>query len=108
MRVRSHAQRTFGNQGEHVCQRPTGSVEEFLGPVTAHPLLEDLPVFRVGADLADRHLVRTERALNLLSVDLLRAGPTLWRAQHERGPARAGCCRCAACARLRLDLADAI
>ena len=40
------------------------------------------------AHLGERHLVRAERALDRHAVDHLRAGPSLRRAQHDRGPAR--------------------
>ena len=44
---------------------------------------------RVGAHLGERHLVRAKGPFDRLSIDLLRAGPALRRAQHDHRPARA-------------------
>ena len=64
-------------------------VEQLLGPVAAHPRLEQREVLRVRrATLGERHLVRAPRALDRQAVDLLRAGPALRRAQHDHRPAR--------------------
>ena len=58
------------------------------------------------AHVVQRHLVRAERALDRHAVDLLRSGPALGRAQHDRRPARAA--RARRCARAScLDGADA-
>ena len=45
-------------------------------------------MLRVGAGGVHRHLVRPPGALDRLPVDVLRPGPALRGAQHERGPAR--------------------
>jgi len=53
----------------------------------------------VGVRSGQRHLVRPERALDLLTVDHRRAGPALWGAHHDHRPGppddvavgRAGC-----------------
>ena len=49
-----------------------GLVEELLGPVAAQPGFEDGEVFGIRADVADGHLVGTERALDREAVHGLR------------------------------------
>ena len=66
--------------------RVSAGVEELLGPVAAHPRLEDREVVRIRSHAAHRHLVCPEGALDLHTVDLARSGPTLRRPQHHRGP----------------------
>jgi len=63
-----------------------GFVEQLLGPVTAHPLLENLQVFGILAHVRDRHLVGAEGALDRLAIDLLGAGPALGGAQDDHRP----------------------
>ncbi len=61
-------------------------VEELLGAVAAHPLLELRAVLGVGAGLGQRHLMGAEGPLDREPVDHLRAGPALRRAQHDHRP----------------------
>ena len=49
---------------------------------------DDREVGRVRLEVAGGHLVRAERAFDLLAVDLLRSGPALRRPQHDHRPRR--------------------
>jgi hypothetical protein len=62
--------------------------EELLGPVGTHPLLEHAQVFLVPAHVRDRDLVRAPSVLDRETVDLLRPGPALRRAQYDHRPTR--------------------
>ncbi len=63
--------------------------EQAVRLVAAHPLLEQLEVGRVGVHVGDGHLVGAPVALEVLVVDLARAGPALGGAQDDDGPQRA-------------------
>ena len=65
-------------------------VEELLGLVGLHPALEDLEVSLGVARGGQRHLVGAPRALGLLAVDLLGAGPALGGAEDDHRVERAG------------------
>ena len=82
---------------------PPGCVEELPGLVALHPALEDAYVFRL-VHVGHRHLMRAPVAFALQTVDLLRAGPTLGRAEHDHGPRRS--LRDALRPRVELDLLD--
>ncbi len=86
VRVRAHAALAAGRELRERRHQPALIVEQLFGPVAAHPLLELVQVVGVVAHVRERHLVRTERALDRLAVDDLRAGPTLQRPQHDRRP----------------------
>ena len=53
-------------------------VEQLLGTVAAQPFLQLLEVLRIRRRIRERHLMRAESALDLLSVDELRARSILW------------------------------
>ena len=103
VRVRAHAAVALRAQREDLGLR-VAVVEQLLRLVRAQPVLEDLEVAVVGARAHRGHLVRAERTLDLLAVDLLRPRPALGRAQHDHRPARL--LRAAAVARRALDRAD--
>ena len=88
VRARAHAQLARRRQRGQLRDEHAALVEELLRPVAAHPLLEQLDVSLVAADIRHRHLVRAPRALDRLAVDLLRARPALRRAQDDHRPAR--------------------
>ena len=79
-----------GREGLQVGDQPPGRVEQLLGPVAAHPLLEQRAVPGVGAGLGQRHLVGAQGALDREAVDHLRPGPALRGAQHDHRPRRDG------------------
>ena len=87
--VRAHPPRAGGRQGRELREEAPLVVEQLVGPVGAHPALEDRAVLRVRADLAHRDLVRAPGALDLVPVDLLRPGPALRRPEHDHRPAAA-------------------
>ncbi len=106
VRIEAHLPVALRRQFEKLRLRPPLLVEEFLGPVALHPLLEDLKVLRLVAHLFHRDLVRAPVALDLLAVNLLRTGPALGSPQHDHRPERAlfG----AALPRLALNGVDAV
>ena len=52
-------------------------VEQLLRPVAPQPVLQQLEVLGMGGRVGERHLVRTESALDLQAVDHLGPGPAL-------------------------------
>ena len=88
VRIGTHAALTPRRQFGDRRQRSPPLVEELLGPVAAHPGIEQLEVARVGAHLGEGHLVRPEGALDGLAVHFLGAGPALRGPQHDHGPPR--------------------
>ena len=64
-------------------------VEELVGPVALHPLLELLEVLGAGFGIEDRNLVCAPEAFDLVAVDLFGAGPALGGAEDDHWPARA-------------------
>lgn len=102
--VGAHAADALGAEGLQGLVRGAVLVEQAVGLVAAHPLLEDLEVLRVGGGARDGHLVGAPEALEVLAVDLARGAPALGGAQDDHGPARAG--GLAGLAGLLLDLAD--
>ena len=88
VRVRAHAPVALGRQGGELGQQPAVRVEQLLGPIAPHPLFEHVQMVRLGSQLAERHLVRAERAFDRLAVDDLRSGPAFRRAQHDHRPDR--------------------
>ena len=96
MRVGAHAPRAHGGKFAQVRARAAVGLEQFLGAVAFQPVLEQAQVGRIARHVGERHLVRAPRTLRPASVDGLRPGPALGRAQHDHRPARAH--RLAACA----------
>ncbi len=106
VRVRAHPPVALGTvRLERGGQAPV-AVEQLVRAVALQPLLELAEVVRVVADAGQRHLVRTPRALDLLAVDLLRAGPALGRAEDQHRPGRS--LLAAARAGRELDPADVV
>ncbi len=77
----------LGNAFQDLGGGPALGVEEFLGAVGAHPLLELTQVIGIVPDPGQRHLVGPPGVLDGEPVHLLRAGPALGGAQHDHGPA---------------------
>src|SRR5215207_661692 len=65
------------------------AVEELLGAVGAHPLLQEPELFGVRPHARERHLVGAERTGDGQAVYLARPGPALRSAEHDRRPAGA-------------------
>ncbi len=63
-------------------------VEEFLGLVALHPLLQQLQMLGLRRQFGKRHLVRAPGAFDGHAIHLLRAGPAFGRAQNDHGPVR--------------------
>ncbi len=104
--VGAHAAVAFGRERRELGRQPAALVEQLLGPVAAHPLLEHPEMLGIAPDLRDRHLMRPERALDLAAVDHFRAGPAFGRLQDDHRPARPAAE--ALGARLRLDGPDLV
>ena len=107
VRVGAHPACAVRCEGGQLGDEPPGGVEQLLGPVAAHPLLELRAVLGVGVGLGQRHLVGAPGALDREAVDDLRSGPALRGAQHDHRPgrtmARRGCAPCRV-----LDLGDVV
>ena len=104
VRIGAHPPVALRGQPGQLREQAPGVVEELFSLVALHPRLELRHVLRMLGVDQQRHLVRPERALVLQSVDELRSGPALGRAQHDHRPARAS--RVAGVSRARLELAD--
>src|SRR5215208_1100328 len=83
---------------------PALLVEELFWMVGAHPPFETCELLGVRPHARERHLVGAERTLDRQTVYLLRPGPALRGAEHDRWPA--GAPREAILARLTLDGSD--
>ena len=105
VRVRAHAPIALRSEGGELRHQPAALVEDLLGLIPAHPLLEHRQVIGIRLDVAEWHLVCTESPLDGQAVDDLRSRPSFGRAQDDRGPCRS--LDEALCARVGLDAADA-
>ena len=107
VRIGAHPSFSARRQLGQLRSQGAGLVEELLGPVGAHPLLELDEVLRIARELGDWNLVGAKGALGRQAVDHLRPGPALGRAQDDHrpigapGPFGAG-------ARVTLDLVDLV
>jgi hypothetical protein len=63
-------------------------IEEFLGPVAAQPVFQQLEMLGMRGRIGERHLMRTEGAFDLQAIDDLRPRPALGRIEHDHRPAR--------------------
>ena len=77
MWVRAHAGITLRRQLSQFRDQAVIVAEQFLRPVTPKPRLQLRQMFFLFH--ADRHLVRAEGALDNLTVNLFRSGPSLRR-----------------------------
>src|SRR5207248_2268991 len=79
MRVRAHAPRTgWGKIGQSRRQRSV-AVEQLLGAVTLHPLLEHLEVCRILPWIGEWHLVSAERSFDVLTINEFWSRPAFGR-----------------------------
>ena len=88
-RVGAHPALALRGQLPQLGYEPAALVEELLGPVTAHPGLEDFEVLGVLGRLGKRDLVRPVSSLDRQAIDYLGPGPTLGRLEDDHRPARA-------------------
>ena len=77
--VGPHAALAVGGQLGQLGPEPAGGVEQLLGAVAAHPVLQHLEVLGVLGVHHHRHLVGPEGPLDRQPVDHLRARPALGR-----------------------------
>src|SRR5262249_12668477 len=105
VRVGAHAPVALRGELGEVVDEATIRIEESIGLVAAHPLLELFEMVGSARDLGERQLVRTEGAFDRQAVDALRTGPALRRAEHDGRPA--GPRQSALLAGGPLDLTDA-
>ena len=89
VRVGAHPPLARRRQFANVPPQRAVESEQFLRPVAAHPLFEELDVLGL-LHVAERHLMRTPVAFGLQPVDGLGAGPAFGAAQHDHRPARSG------------------
>src|SRR5262245_56106164 len=86
MGIRAHAASALWGERSEFGAHGARRVEQLLGPVAEEPVFEQLQVGWIVPYVRERHLVRAPRSLSLVSVDFLRAGPALRRAQHDHRP----------------------
>ena len=86
MGIGSHAPGAFGGQLGEFLDQPPALVEQLLGPVALHPVLEDRDVLRLGGHVRDRYLMRPPCALHLKPIHHLGARPPFGTDQHDHGP----------------------
>ncbi len=77
MGIRPHASFALGRKFGQFRFRATLLIEEFLRPVTPQPNFQQLEVFGMSGRVGERHLVRSEGALDLQTIDHLRPRPAL-------------------------------
>ena len=72
MRVRAHSCVALGSQAGELGHEPPLAVEQFVGPVTAQPLLKLGAVVAVAAYIGDRYLMRAPGSLDRLAFGVRR------------------------------------
>src|SRR5207245_9778545 len=85
--IGAHPPFAAGRESSQVWHEPALRIEELVGAVAAHPLLEDAQMTGL-VEIRDRDLVGTERALDRKPVDDLGTRPALRRAEDDHRPAR--------------------
>ena len=106
VRIGAHPAVALRRQLGQFRHEPAILVEQFLGLVALHPAFEQLDMIgMVGID-QQRHLVRSEGALDLQAVDDFRSGPALGRLEDDHRPARPG--GVVVAPRILLDLPDVL
>ena len=89
VRIGAHAAIAPGcDRGDLGVERAVG-VEKLFRTIAQQPVLQQFDVLRLGREVGERHLVRTEGALDLHAVHVARSGPALGGAQHDHRPAGA-------------------
>ena len=90
VRVRVGAHPAIAGRGlsGQLRQQPAFRVEELLGPVAAHPVLEAPKLVGTFSDAGEGHLVRAPRSLDRNAVDLSWPSPAFWRPENEHRPPR--------------------
>ena len=86
--IRAHASFALGRKFGQFRFQAALLIEEFLRPVAPQPVFQLLEVFGMGGRVGERHLVRTEGALNLQSIDHLSVPSSPW-VNSERSSASA-------------------
>ena len=86
--VGADAQLTGRHKGRHLGAHLALGRKELLGLVGAQPLAKHAEVLVGVLGARQRHLMRAPGVFGLLAVDLLGAGPTLGRAEHDHGVGR--------------------
>ena len=67
---------------------PAIFIEQLLGLVTFHPAFELLDMIGMRGVHQERHLMRSEGALDFQAIHFFRSRPTLGRPEDNHGPAR--------------------
>jgi len=88
VRVRAHPALAPRGKPPQLGAQPAALVEELLGAVAAHPLLEHVSMSGVLARAEHGDLVCSPRAFDLQSVDLSKPRPALGASEDQHRPAR--------------------
>ena len=86
--VGADAQLTGRHKGRHLGAHLTLGRKELLGLVGAQPLAQHAEVLVGVLGTRQRHLMGAPGVLGLLAINLLGAGPTLGRTEHDHGIGR--------------------
>ena len=90
MRVRAHPRVALRRESRDLRDESPILVEQLVGPVAPHPLLELPEALGAVANTGERDLVRAPRPFDGLSVDLARPRPALRSAEDQHRPAGRG------------------
>src|SRR5436190_22178019 len=88
MRIRAHAAMSGWRECGELLTEFAVFVEQFMRPVTLHPVFELLQMLRV-LEIGDRDLVCPPSALDRLAINEFRPSPSFRGAKDDHWPARA-------------------
>ena len=88
VRISAHPPVALGRQFGQFRQEPAVVIEQLFRLVAFHPAFQQLDMIGMLGIDQERHLVRTEGALDLQAVDDFRSRPALGRPEDDHGPAR--------------------
>src|SRR5262245_32426470 len=77
VRVGAHPPPALGGERSQLGYKAATRIEQFLGPVAAHPVFQKLQMLRVVTHIGTRYLVRSPEALDFVPPDFLGSRPAL-------------------------------
>src|SRR5215471_19664004 len=88
MRIGAHTALAGRREGQQVRLEGAILVKQLFGPVTLHPVFENLDVGSVLVHLAHRYLMRSPIVFCLFAVDLFWTRPAFWCTHDDHWPKR--------------------